>query len=147
MIVTSAGGLPARESLSVERTDRDDWILLVVRGELDLATEGQLLLAACAVLQERTGHPVVIDLSGLCFIDSHGLSELVMISHEATSCDQEVRVVAAGNRRLRSMLRVVGQLPIYDSIDDASPACTDANRSRRAPLPKEPPGGAERLGA
>jgi anti-anti-sigma factor len=73
------------ESLAVERADRDDCVVLVVRGDLDLPTEGQLLAAVSAVLREQVGRPVVLDLSRLRFLASMGDSELIMIRHEATS--------------------------------------------------------------
>ena len=147
MIVTSAKRLPADESLSVERTDRDDCVLLIVRGDVDLPTEGQLLAAASGVLRERVGRPVLLDLSGVQFIASIGYAELYMIRHEARASGQEVHMVAGGNQRLRHLLGLLGQLPIYDSVDDACPARTTACRLLPAPLPEEPPGEADRLGA
>jgi len=147
-IVTSVSGHPALErSLSVERTDRDDSVLLVLRGDLDLATEGQLLAAAWAVLRQRAGRPVVLDLSRVQFGASIGYSELAMISHEATSSGQEVRIVAGGNRRLRHLLGQLGSLPIHDAVDDAYPSRPAACRSLPAPLPAQPPGKVNRLGA
>src|SRR4051794_4037195 len=111
MIVTVDDGHTGNESLSVERTDRDDCVLLTVRGDLDLPTEGQLLAAASGVLHERLGRPVVLDLSGVRFIASIGFAELLMIRHEATTSAQEMRILAGGNQRLRRLLDQLGQLP------------------------------------
>jgi len=103
----------------VKRTDREYCILLVVRGDLDLATEGKLLAAAWAVLRERGGRPLVLDLSGLAFVGSVGFSELLMIDHEATTHGQELRMVTGGNQRLRILLGSLGPLQRYDSVDKA----------------------------
>jgi anti-anti-sigma factor len=117
--VRRVGGQPGEASLSVKRTDRESCILLVVRGDLDLATEGKLLAAAWAVLRERGGRPLVLDLSGLAFVGSVGFSELLMIDHEATTHGQELRMVTGGNQRLRILLGSLGPLQRYDSVDKA----------------------------
>ena len=105
--------------MSVERTDRASCVLLVVWGDLDLATGGKLLAAACAVLRERGGRPVVLDLSGLAFVGSVGFSELLMIRHEATTYAQEMRIVTGSNRQLRRLLGSLGSLRRYDSVEEA----------------------------
>ena len=147
VIVNTVGGRPGAAPLSAQRTDRADCVLLVVRGDLDLPTEGQLFAAAWAVLRERVGRPVVLDLSSVGFIGSIGFSELLMICHEAASCDQEVRMVAGGNRRLRHLFRLLGPLRIYDSVDAACPVRAAAPRSLTTAQPEEPPSDTDPLGA
>jgi hypothetical protein len=61
-------GRPGEPFLSVERTDRADCVLLVIRGALDLPTEGQLLAAVWAIQRQRVGRPIVLDLSGVEFM-------------------------------------------------------------------------------
>ena len=135
------------ESLSVRRTDRDDCVVLVVRGDLDLSTEGQLLAAAVGVLQERLGRPVVLDLSGVRFVASIGYSELLMIRHEATTSGQEARIVAGRNDRLRHLAKLLGALPIYDSVEDADSTPSAGQSSVRALRPEPPADDPNRLGA
>ena len=106
----------------MERTDRADCFLLVIRGALDLPTEGQLLAAVWAVQRQRVGLPIVLDLSGVEFMGSMGFSELLMIRHNATSYDEEVRMVAGDNGRLRRLLDLLGPLPIHNSAADARTA-------------------------
>ena len=116
------GNRPGLERLSVTRTNRDDCILLVVRGDLSLATEGQLLGAAGTVLRERSGRPLVLDLTGVGFAGSLGLSELIMLDHEAAACRQEVRIVVGRNYPLQRAVAsagVEGSLTIFGSMDDA----------------------------
>jgi anti-sigma B factor antagonist len=116
------GNRPGPERLSVTRTDRDDCIMLVVRGDLSLATEGQLLGAAGTVLRERSGRPLVLDLTGVGFAGSLGLSELIMLDHEAATYGQEVRVVVGRNYPLQRAVAsagLEGSFPIFGSMDDA----------------------------
>ena len=116
------GNRPGPERLSVTRSDRDDCILLVVRGDLSLATEGQLLRAAGTVLRERSGRPLVLDLTGVGFAGSIGLSELIMLDHEATTYRQEVRIVVGRNYPLHRAVASAGveeSLTIFGSMDDA----------------------------
>jgi hypothetical protein len=51
-----------------------------------------------------------------------GFSELLMIRHNATSYDEEVRIVAGDNGRLRRLLDLLGPLPVHDSVADACSA-------------------------
>ena len=108
--------------MSVTRADRRDRVLLVVHGDLDLPGEGQLLAAVSPVLRELSGRPLVLDLSGVDFAASVGLSDLIMIDHDATSNGHSVRIVVGDNRRVRKLLAMVGldhRLRIVDSLDDA----------------------------
>jgi hypothetical protein len=66
-----------------------------------VVTEGQLLGAAWAVLRERSGRLLVLDLTGVGFVGSLGLSELIMLGHEAASYRQEVRIVVGRNNPLQ----------------------------------------------
>ena len=87
-----------------------------------MATEGQLLGAAWAVLRERSGRLLVLDLTGVGFVGSLGLSELIMLDHEAATYGQEVRIVAGHNYPLQRAVAsagLEGSFPIFGSLDDA----------------------------
>ena len=51
---------------------------VVVRGELDCATAGQLRAAITAVLNRGGIHAIGLDLRGLAFLDSTGVGTLVV---------------------------------------------------------------------
>src|SRR5262245_28180259 len=108
--------------MSVARVDRSGCTVLVVRGELDMAVEGRLFAAAVTVLQEHARHALVLDMSGLGFMASIGISELIMIQYEAVTCRRRLRIIVGGNRQLQRVLAAVGldrRLPICASIEEA----------------------------
>ena len=56
-------------------------VQVLVSGEIDLATAGQIT----AALAELTGHDVIVDLSQVAFIDSSGLSSLIVAHKKITA--------------------------------------------------------------
>ena len=57
-------------------------VLVTVSGELDIATKPELIHYVNNILSPRVGM-VVLDLSGITFIDAQGLSALIMIKRQA----------------------------------------------------------------
>jgi anti-sigma B factor antagonist len=57
-------------------------VLVTVSGELDIATKPELIDYVSPILSTRVGM-VVLDLSGITFIDAQGLSALLMIERQA----------------------------------------------------------------
>ena len=55
---------------------------MLVRGELDLDSEHPLVEAAAGVLRAAPGCTLLVDLSGLTFIDSSGIRALMRM-HQA----------------------------------------------------------------
>jgi len=66
----------ARTPLSVGTVDIGGVGIVSIAGEFDLATADRL--AAALVAPSLTGKPVVLNLSSLEFLDSTGLSEIVL---------------------------------------------------------------------
>ena len=65
---------------------------------------------------------LVLDLTGVGFAGSLGLSELIMLDHEAATYGQEVRVVVGRNYPLQRAVAsagLEGSFPIFGSMDDA----------------------------
>jgi anti-sigma B factor antagonist len=76
---------------------------VAVRGELDLAEAPRLE----EVLRELAGHDVVVDLSGLSFIDSSGIGALVR-AHAAAK-ERDCTLQTTGEHGIvRRALEVVG---------------------------------------
>ena len=73
----------------VQQADR---VIVEVRGELDAAT-GPTLSDAVSALTRHGLAGVVIDLEGVTFVDSRGLSALLDSHREATERDTTLRVV------------------------------------------------------
>jgi len=106
--------------LTVEVDERDGATVLAVGGELDLGSTPRLrdaalkrLLAGDAVL--------VLDLSGLEFLDSTGLGVVVAILKRARALGADLRLVVSRDR-VRAPFTITGVdrlLPIHDDLDAA----------------------------
>jgi anti-anti-sigma factor len=68
--------LPAVRPLAVERSSEEGSELLVVEGEIDIATSSRLIAALNEAVTEAM-HSLVVDLSAVDFMDSTGLALLL----------------------------------------------------------------------
>ncbi|MGI5330940.1 STAS domain-containing protein [Actinomadura nitritigenes] len=73
------GAYRAPSALSVIAEQRGPWVVLVLSGELDLATAPQLLGHIAGILQAGPPARMALELSGLTFCDSSGLNAFVRI--------------------------------------------------------------------
>ena len=80
------------EEFSVTVSQQSDRAMVEVRGELDVAT-GPTLSDAVSALTRDGLAGIVIDLDGVTFVDSKGLSTLLESYREATEQDMTLRVV------------------------------------------------------
>jgi anti-anti-sigma factor len=105
--------------LRIDSARRADTVVLRVIGELDTATAPQLLSAADAALASRPA-ALVLDLAGVNFLASAGLTAMVSIQRQAAP-DVVVQVVAASRITLRplQLTRLDQQLPIFPSVEAA----------------------------
>jgi anti-sigma B factor antagonist len=92
--------------ISVEPISRDE-IVVVVRGELDRATSGQLRAAITALLNRGGIATVGLDLRGLEFLDSIGIGTLVVAQRICQQVGVGLRVTAASRFAAR-LLHVSG---------------------------------------
>ncbi|MEU0532096.1 STAS domain-containing protein [Amycolatopsis tolypomycina] len=104
---------------SVALENRDGVAVLRVDGALDLALAPKLRRLA-----ERAGRLrpalLVIDLTGVTFLASAGMAELVR-AHRGPAAVAPLRVVATGRITLRplELTRLVDELAIYPSLSEA----------------------------
>jgi anti-sigma B factor antagonist len=108
--------------LTVRRADRAGCTVVVVRGEIDLATADQLATAARQARDEGRGCLLVLDLSAVEFLASAGLSVLNQLAAEADRHGPELRVVIDYNRAVRRPLDVTDmaqRLRLFTTIDEA----------------------------
>lgn len=108
-----------RFGATVDVEQRGTAVVLHVTGELDLVTTPILSEACTAALQSRP--PVlVIDLTGVTFLASVGMSAIVA-AHEAGGEQTKVRVVGGSRDTLRP-IRVTGLdnlLSVYPDLPSA----------------------------
>jgi anti-anti-sigma factor len=92
-------------------------LVIAPEGELDIATVGAFR-AALVDAAGQAEHGVVIDLSGVNFIDSSGLGALVELHDRLRRDKRELAVVAPGGTAAAVLLNLAGlqnRLPVFDS--------------------------------
>ncbi|MDT9682421.1 STAS domain-containing protein [Streptomyces sp. TRM76323] len=95
-------------------------VLLRVEGELDHHTAGQLREAFASV-PFGTSRGVVVDLSGLEYCDSTGLTVLITAYHRATSAGSTLSIVGL-RPGLERVFRIAGidqVISLYPTLDHA----------------------------
>ncbi len=95
-----------RTSFRVVVEDADGPTVLTLEGELDMDSAPDLLAAANDVVR-RGGADIVLDLSELGFIDSSGLSTLLLVSKKVAALGGSVRL-RSPSTRVEQVLRVTG---------------------------------------
>jgi anti-sigma B factor antagonist len=73
-------------------TDGDDQVLITADGEIDLHTEPLLRKALFTALAHDSAHTVLVDISGVTFLDSTGIGALVKAHHAAAGTNRTVRL-------------------------------------------------------
>ncbi len=92
-----------------------------VGGEVDLATARSLTDHALEALRAVSPH-VVLDLSGVTFMDSTGLKSLITISQRASLAGGSFAVVGPTSA-VHKLLKLTGleeAFPIYDTLVDVT---------------------------
>ncbi|QVI25134.1 STAS domain-containing protein [Nocardia tengchongensis] len=101
--------------LTVSQRQVGEAIVVSAAGEIDINSAGQLREALEAA---ATGPTLIIDLSGVEFIGSVGLTTLLVATKAADT--QQVRVVASPQvRRPIEMTGLDGVLALFDTLEDA----------------------------
>ena len=108
--------------LDVHRSPRDDCVVLVLVGELDLAGAPRLRQAVVAEAAAGERH-VVLDLTAVDFIDSTGLGVVVGALRRLRTHDGALSVVCPEPRlrRVFEMCDLDRVFTLYGSVDDVAP--------------------------
>ena len=110
--------------------DRDGPCAVVsVGGEIDPGTANELSEAALEAIQE-IGPTLVLDLSGVTFMDSTGLKVLLSVHQRAQLAGGRL-VLAAPPRPVQRVVSITGLDEVFeirDTVADAVAACTETPR-------------------
>jgi anti-anti-sigma factor len=111
--------------LGIEVVRRGPERALRLTGELDVSV-CERVVAALRRLEDERPRVLVIDLSGLDFMDSTGARLLVEADSRARAEDRNLLVVAgsAGPRRVMDLLRLGDRLTIVDEAPGSAGAAT-----------------------
>ncbi|MEU9242280.1 STAS domain-containing protein [Streptomyces sp. NPDC048385] len=111
-----------RGQLSVVRADVDGIVVLGLRGEIDYQSVGALTRGMPPVDPATgSGARVVVDLSGVTFMDSSGVNALVAAHHATRAARGWLRLAGAHGAVLRTM-RLVGLesvTPCHPTVEEA----------------------------
>jgi anti-sigma B factor antagonist len=110
--------------LSITSQILEDTVTLAVTGEIDLGNADCLYEALTDALAQGT--PVIVDLTGVGFMDSRGFAALVRAHHEAAS-DISVPILVIPSdpvSRVFELAGAEGVLPIFRDHAEALAALT-----------------------
>jgi anti-anti-sigma factor len=96
------------------RPDRER-VLVCPIGEIDLATAGDVERRVAELLDEGFGH-VVVDLRGVCFLDSSGVRMMVVAQDRARRAGARLSLILGSPRSTRA-LELSGVLDVLEIID------------------------------
>jgi anti-anti-sigma factor len=103
------------DHLLIERRETETARILVLRGELDLASVPQLLEQAEAAIGD--GGSLVLDLRGLRFIDSTGLGAVARIDRAAQRAGTTLTLVA-GPANVQRVFEISGMVDAFTWTED-----------------------------
>ena len=107
--------------VQLEIEERGDVVIDGVSGELDLAgapSTGEAIGEAVPT----SARALVVDFTGLEFIDSSGIAMLFNLARRLGARRQELRVVARGGGPVARVLEIVEfnrAAPVHETLDDA----------------------------
>ena len=100
-------------SISIEKSTQGSTVTLAVNGEVDVSNASELRAQADAVLADGFTGELVVDLSGVPYIDSTGIGVLVGAAHRA----QEAGASLAVANPQKNVERVLGLLGVSADLN------------------------------
>jgi anti-sigma B factor antagonist len=97
-------------------------VLVVVEGEVDMSTVGRLRATVDEAFREAAGRAVIVDLTAVTYLGSHGLAALAEAASKAEGRREPLRVVVDDTRPVVRPMEITGLaevLALYHSVDDA----------------------------
>lgn len=108
----------AVEDFAISAEVRDGEVVVDVRGEIDLSTAPLLDQRLSQVADTQK---LVVNLSGVTFLDSSGLGVLVRTSNKVENQGGVIRVVVNHPQVLKvlEITGLVGTMPVFRTLDEA----------------------------
>ncbi|MFI6600184.1 STAS domain-containing protein [Nonomuraea sp. NPDC050536] len=127
----SEGGRDAMTALTVTSSQLSSSTLIRVKGEVDTTTSEQL--KAVITHGRRAGRPLVVDVSGMSFLDCKGLSVLLHAHTDAERDGGSLYLAGVQSRPLRVMqiTAVLSRLNVYPTLDEAFTAISNGSPQPR----------------
>jgi|SRR5215467_6982089 anti-anti-sigma factor len=98
------------------------WAVITIAGRLALGGETEKLNAAVAALLQKDQKRVVLDITGLDYVDSSGVGMLVSCLTNVKKAGGELKVVGASPRirRIFNMTGVDNLMSMFASVAEAT---------------------------
>jgi anti-sigma B factor antagonist len=115
-----AEGDPEMANVELSTRECDGHVVVSLRGELDV-TDAAYVAASLGVIAAR-GRSVIMDLSGLEFLDSSGLAALVSARRHARLAGADLLLAAPQKPVLRilAVTRLVDVFAVHVGVDEAA---------------------------
>lgn len=107
------------ENLRIDRSDRGVWTVVEVAGDLDVYTAPRLREFITRRIEEGR-HLLILDLSGVGFLDSTGLAVIVAGLKRAKESEGDL-VIVGPNEQIRRILNVTDLakiLPVHSDVEE-----------------------------
>ena len=112
--------------LTVCARSGDDGIVVAVSGEVDVCTEGPLQQVLLRIMRER-GARLLLDVSGVSFMDCAGLRALLTTRRRAELCGGFMRLIAT-SAAVRRIIELTGAHEESAVERDATSARSNSSR-------------------
>ena len=120
-------------------------LVVRLRGDLDLGTAGPVRNAVTEAVARTDPHRLVLDLSEVTLLSSHGMDTLMTLLKNARAQRFHLVLTGASRRAVRLPLRIAGLLPLFDIRPDVAHALTGATGPATPPAHRGECGTARRL--
>ncbi len=100
----------------------DGILVIAAIGEVDMDTAPALGEAIGASIDEAGDKPCILDLTGVTFLNSPGLTMLLEATDRAEALREPLRIVVDANRPVIRPIEVTGldnELALYHPVDEA----------------------------
>ena len=106
-------------SVDVRPREREGQVVVALRGELDVVDAATLAAALSAVAARD--REVIVDLSGLQFIDCSGVAALMRARNQARDAGGDLLLAAVQRqvRRVLTLTRLIDVFSVHASVDEA----------------------------
>ncbi|MDO5297600.1 MAG: STAS domain-containing protein [bacterium] len=115
------------ELISIETKNEEDLCILTVKGRLGITTENSLRQRVAALVEQSQVH-IILDFTGVTFMDSSGMSS-VLSAMRSVSENQGRICLVCDTRHILRVLRITAidkLMAIYPTLDEAVTAFRSA---------------------
>lgn len=113
--------------ISIETKNEEDLCILTVKGRLGITTENSLRQRVAALVEQSQVH-IILDFTGVTFMDSSGMSS-VLSAMRSVSENQGRICLVCDTRHILRVLRITAidkLMAIYPTLDEAVTAFRSA---------------------